>query len=67
MNEQTSLPAAAARLSVPWHAAYRLALSGQLGPVVRERTGWVVTTTGVDAYLRSKNKSAVQDGGEVLA
>ncbi len=50
MHKEISLPDAALRLGLPWHAAYKLALGGALGPVRQVAGRWVVTEAGVEAY-----------------
>ena len=50
MNQDLSLPVAAARLGKSWHVVYRLALSGKLGPLTRLNNRWGLTLTGIEAY-----------------
>jgi hypothetical protein len=52
MNQDLSLPIAAARLGMSWHVVYRLALSGQLGRLTRHNNRWSVTLAGIEAYER---------------
>ena len=50
-HDEFSLPQAAYRLRLPWHAAHKLVLRGELGPARQEAGRWRVSATGVDAYL----------------
>lgn len=50
MNQDLSLPVAAARLGTSWHVVYRLALSGKLGPLTRLNNRWCLTVAGIEAY-----------------
>lgn len=54
MNEEISLPQAALRLGLPWHAAHKLLLRGKLGAARQIVGRWVVPAAGVEAYLERK-------------
>jgi hypothetical protein len=50
MQDEVSLPAAAASIGVSWAVAWRLAMTGELGPVRQVGTRWRVSAAGLDAY-----------------
>ena len=64
MNEELSLPVAAARLGKSWHVVYRLALSGRLGPLTRYNNRWIVTLAGIEAFEQHERRSDQQNSVE---
>lgn len=52
MEREITLPQAALRLGLPWHAAHKLALRGLLGPVRQLAGRWLVPEVGVEAYAK---------------
>jgi predicted site-specific integrase-resolvase len=51
MITEITLPDAASRLHLPWHAANKLAMKGDLGAVRQVAGRWLVSEEGVLAYL----------------
>ena len=52
MDNEVTLPQAAAQLGLPWHAAHKLALRGELGRVRQVAGRWLVPKIGIDAYIK---------------
>jgi hypothetical protein len=58
--KEISLPQAAVRLGLPWHAAHKLALRGVLGPVRQVAGRWLITEAGLESYLGNHQTSHSQ-------
>ena len=63
MQDVVSLPLAAAKLGVSYAVVYRLAISGELGPVNQSRGRWQVTAAGIDAYAARSTDTQRADSG----
>jgi hypothetical protein len=58
LDNLITLPEAAVRLHLPYYAAHRLALAGQLGPVQRIANRWLLDPSGVQKYLEQQAQLA---------
>jgi hypothetical protein len=58
MTTEITLPEAANRLRLSWHATYKLALQGEFGEMRRIASRWLIDEAGVAAY-RARAREAV--------